>query len=74
MGCGDVGNARWLVAHISTASNRYLRMLLVIGALSVIRRVKQMGYTRRPWLTRLLQRRSTKIAAIALANKNARTA
>jgi transposase len=26
------------------------------------------------WLTRLLQRRSTKIAAIALANKNARTA
>jgi len=49
-------------------------MFLVIGALLVIRRVKQMGYTRRPWLTRFLQRRSTKIAAIALANKNARTA
>ena len=39
-----------------------------------IRRAKQTGYTRRPWLTELLQRRSTKIAAIALANKNARTA
>ncbi len=53
---------------------RYLRMLLVVGALSVIRRAKQTGYTRRPWLAELLQRRSTKVAAIALANKNARTA
>ena len=56
------------------AGNRYLRMLLVVGALSVIRRSKQVGYTRRPWLTKLLERRSTKVAAIALANKNARTA
>ena len=47
----------------------YLRMLLVVGALSVIRRVKQAGYTRRPWLAELLQRRSTKIAAIALATR-----
>ena len=62
------------LGHISKAGNRYLRMLLVVGALSVIRRAKQTGYTRRPWLTKLLERRSTKIAAIALANKNARTA
>jgi transposase len=62
------------LGHISKAGNRYLRMLLVAGALSVIRRAKQVGYTRRPWLTKLLQRRSTKIAAIALANKIARTA
>ncbi len=62
------------LGHISKAGNRYLRMLLVVGALSVIRRAKQMGYTRRPWLARLLERRSTKIAAIALANKIARTA
>ncbi len=62
------------LGHISKAGNRYLRMLLVVGALSVIRRAKQVGYTRRPWLTKLLERRSTKIAAIALANKNARTA
>jgi transposase len=57
------------LGHISKAGNRYLRMLLVVGALSVIRRAQQTGYT-----ARLLQRRSTKIAAIALANKNARTA
>ncbi len=62
------------LGHISKAGNRYLRMLLVVGALSVIRRAKQTGYTRRPWLSKLLQRRSTKVAAIALANKNARTA
>jgi transposase len=62
------------LGRISKAGNRYLRMLLVVGALSVIRRAKQTGYTRRPWLARLLERRSTKIAAIALANKNARTA
>jgi transposase len=62
------------LGRISKAGNRYLRRLLVVGALSVIRRVKQVGYTRRPWLAALLQRRSTKIAAIALANKIARTA
>ena len=62
------------LGHISKAGNRYLRMLLVVGALSVIWRVKQVGYTRRPWLAELLERRSTKVAAIALANKNARTA
>lgn len=62
------------LGHISKAGNRYLRMLLVVGALSVIRRAQQVGYTRHPWLTKLLERRSTKIAAIALANKIARTA
>ena len=62
------------LGHISKAGNRYLRTMLVVGALSVIRRAKQLGYTRRPWLAKLLERRSTKIAAIALANKNARTA
>ncbi len=62
------------LGHISKAGNRYLRMLLVVGALSVIRRAKQTGCARRPWLAKLLHRRSTKIAAIALANKVARTA
>ena len=59
---------------ISKAGNRYLRTLLVVGALSVIRRAKQLGYTRHPWLVRLMERRSVKIAAIALANKIARMA
>ncbi len=62
------------LGNISKAGNRYLRQLLVVGALSVIRRAKQLGYTRHPWLVGLLERRSTKIAAVALANKIARIA
>jgi transposase len=62
------------LGHISKAGNRYLRKLLVVGALSVIRRAKQTGSTRRPWLAALMARRSIKVAAIALANKIARIA
>ena len=62
------------LGNISKAGNRYLRSLLVVGALSVIRRAKQLGYTKHPWLVRLMERRSTMIAAIALANKIARMA
>ncbi len=62
------------LGHISKAGNRYLRSLLVVGALSVIRRAKQTGSTKRAWLVALMARRSTKIAAIALANKIARIA
>jgi transposase len=62
------------LGNISKAGNRYLRKLLVVGALSVIRRAKQLGYTRHPWLVALLARRSSKIAAVALANKIARIA
>lgn len=62
------------LGSISKAGNRYLRSLLVVGALSVIKRAKQLGYTRHPWLVRLMERRSVKIAAVALANKIARIA
>ena len=59
---------------ISKAGNRYLRQLLVVGALAVIRRAKQLGYTRHPWLVKLMERSSAKVAAVALANKMARIA
>ena len=62
------------LGHISKAGNRYLRKLLVVGALSVIRRAKQTGTSRHSWLVALMARRSTKVAAIALANKIARIA
>ena len=61
------------LGKISKAGNRYLRKLLVVGALSVIKRAKLTGCRRRPWLAGLLTRRATKVAAIALANKIART-
>jgi transposase len=62
------------LGNISKAGNRYLRKLLVVGALAVIKRAKLLGYTRHPWLVRLMERRSTMIAAVALANKIARMA
>ncbi len=59
---------------ISKAGNRYLRQLLVVGALAVIKRAKLLGYARHPWLVSLMERRSAKVAAVALANKIARIA
>ena len=62
------------LGSISKAGNRYLRKLLFIGALAVIKRVKELGYSQHPWLASLIERRSVKIAAIALANKVVRIA
>jgi transposase len=57
---------------ISKQGDRYLRGLFVVGALAVIRYAKIHGTKHRPWLAALLERRPTKVAAIALANKLAR--
>jgi len=59
---------------ISKQGDRYLRSLFMAGALAVIRYAKIHGTKHRPWLTALLVRRPTKVAAIALANKIARMA
>jgi transposase len=59
---------------ISKQGDRYLRSLFVAGALAIIRYAKIHGAKHRPWLTALLARRPTKVAAIALANKIARVA
>jgi len=56
---------------ITKQGDRYLRQLLVIGALAVVRYAERHG-TRRPWLLHLLARRKTRVAAVALANKTAR--
>src|SRR6202795_5200727 len=60
------------LANISKQGDRYLRGLFVAGALAVIHYAKIHGTKHRPWLTALLTRRPTKVAAIALANKIAR--
>ena len=62
------------LGSISKRGDRYLRSLFVAGALSVIRYAKIHGTKHQPWLTALLARRPTKVAAIALANKLARMA
>jgi len=58
---------------ITKQGDRYLRQLLVVGALAVVRYAQRHG-TRRPWLVKLLERRPTKVATVALANKIARMA
>jgi transposase len=62
------------LGSISKQGDRYLRSLFVAGALAVIRYAKVHGTKQRPWLTALLARKPTKVAAIALANKLARMA
>src|SRR5512132_1888325 len=60
------------LGSISKQGDRYLRSLFTAGALAVIRYARIHGTGHRPWLTGLLARRPTKVAAIALANKIAR--
>ena len=62
------------LGSITNAGDRYLRSLFCAGALAVVRYAKQHGMKNRPWLARLLERRPTKVATIALANILARMA
>ena len=68
------GGGKNKLGSISKQGDRYLRSLFAAGALAVIRYAKIHGTKHRPWLTALLARRPTKVAAIALADKIARMA
>jgi transposase len=57
---------------ISKRGDRYLRTLLIHGARAVIRMAERKPDTE-TWVKRLLARRHKNVAAVALANKNART-
>ena len=58
---------------LSKKGYRYLRSLLVNGAIAVVRQAQKRP-DKYPWVTRLLGRMSNKQAAIAIANKTARIA
>ncbi len=62
------------LGKISKQGDQYLRWLLVAGAMAVIRHAKRRGTANQLWLDSLIARRPTKVAAVALANKMARTA
>jgi transposase len=57
---------------MSKRGDAYLRMLLIHGARSVIYRAGQKN-DQDSWLVKLTTRRNANIAAVALANKTART-
>jgi transposase len=58
---------------LSKKGDRYLRSLLVTGAMAIVRQAK-IRPDKHPWVTKLLGRMSKKQAAIAIANKTARIA
>jgi transposase len=60
------------LGSICKAGHRYLRQMLVVGSMAVIRHLSGSA-KRRPWLAQLLTRKKAKVAAVALANKTART-
>ncbi len=65
---------------ISKRGDCYLRTLLIHGARSIVRVAQSRAKSGKPpqdqadWLTKLLARRNHNVAAVALANKNARIA
>lgn len=59
---------------ISKRGNAYLRTLLIHGARAVLQAAKNKNDPRSRWLKALSERRNKNIAAVALANKNARIA
>jgi transposase len=62
------------MGRISKQGDKYLRWLLVAGAMSVIRHGRKTNFEKNPWLANLVRRKPTKVVAVALANKIARTA
>jgi transposase len=58
---------------ISKRGETYLRTLLIHGARAVIRVAEGKAGHADSWLARLMGRRNKNVAAVALANKNART-
>jgi len=59
---------------ITRAGDEALRSAFVAGATAVIRHVKEGKGHPSPWLIELVKRKPAKLAAVALANKNARVA
>ena len=69
----DSTGGKQKLGPISKQGDRYLRRILIVGAIAVLRRAQE-NRGKYPWLTQLLARRPFKVVAVALANKMARTA
>lgn len=61
-----------LLLGISKRGDSYLRTLLILGARAVLRVAEHKVDPVQCWLAQLTERRHTNVAAVALANKNAR--
>ena len=63
-----------IVGISKTVGNRRLRALLIQGALAYVYKLKEPKSPKDRWLKELIDRAGPRRAAVALANKNARTA
>src|SRR5450631_4032967 len=64
----DSTGGKQKLGPISKQGDQYLRRILVVGAIAVLRRARE-NPGKYPWLTQLLARRPFKVVAVALANK-----
>jgi len=60
------------LGRTSKRGDKYIRCLLVAGAVAVLRHTRNRTTKDAAWVRRLLARKPTKLAAVALANKTAR--
>jgi len=70
----DSSGGKTRLLGISKHGDVYLRTLLIHGARAVLRHLEHRAHRTDAWLRRLLARRNKNVAAVALANKNARVA
>ena len=69
----DSTGGKHRLGPISKQGDRYLRRLLIVGAMAVLRQARAHP-EKYPWVAQLLARKPAKVVAVALANKTARIA
>src|SRR5262249_46088412 len=69
----DSTGGKQRLGPISKQGDQYLRRILIVGALAVLRQARAHP-EKYPWVTQLLARKPAKVVAVAIANKTARIA
>ena len=60
------------LGRTSKRGDKYIRSLLIAGAVAVLRHARNRSTRDGAWVRALMERKPTKVAAVALANKTAR--
>ena len=64
--------AKKRLRRTSKRGDKYIRSLLIAGAVAVLRHARNRPTRDGAWVRALMERKPTKVAAVALANKTAR--
>jgi transposase len=72
--CQHSSGGKSQLGRISRRGDVYVRRILIQGAHAILKRLDQRAGPRTEWLRALVARRGKQVAAVALANKNARIA